>query len=225
VRSSVSSKIFIHPTADVSARASIGAGSKIWHRVHIREGATIGQGCVLGKDVYIDAQVRIGNHVKIQNGVSIYHGVTLEDGVFCGPHCVFTNDLHPRSINLDGSPQADWTLSETLVKSGASIGAQATLVCGITIGHWAMIGAGAVVTRDVPDYGLVYGNPARLRGFVCHCGEKLQVLKEEMSAHIDAVPMTCDQRHAVILIPLSSYQAMLKEMEHDSLIEADHRRG
>jgi UDP-2-acetamido-3-amino-2,3-dideoxy-glucuronate N-acetyltransferase len=118
---------------------------------------------------------RFGNNVKIQNGISVYHGVTLEDGVFCGPHCVFTNDRLPRAINPDGSPKAadDWVLSQTLVRSGASIGAHATIVCGVTIGRWAMVGAGAVVTRDVPDYGLVFGNPARLHGFVCPCGHKL----------------------------------------------------
>ena len=138
--------------------------------------AVIGENCILSKGVYVDAGVRIGNNVKIQNGISVYHGVTLEDGVFCGPHCVFTNDRQPRAINPDGTLKSadDWVVSETLVKTGASIGAHATIVCGTTIGRWAMIGAGSVVTRDVPDYGLVYGNPARLHGFVCACGEKLE---------------------------------------------------
>jgi UDP-2-acetamido-3-amino-2,3-dideoxy-glucuronate N-acetyltransferase len=166
---------FIHATADVSPQATIGAGTKIWNHCQVREEATIGQNCVLSKGVYIDQGVQIGNNVKIQNGISVYHGVTLEDGVFCGPHCVFTNDRLPRAINPDGSPKAadDWELSQTLVRSGASIGAHATIVCGVTIGRWAMVGAGAVVTRDVPDYGLVFGNPARLHGFVCPCGHKL----------------------------------------------------
>jgi UDP-2-acetamido-3-amino-2,3-dideoxy-glucuronate N-acetyltransferase len=166
---------FIHPTADVSPQATIGAGTKIWNHCQVREGATIGQNCVLSKGVYIDQGVQIGNNVKIQNGISVYHGVILEDGVFCGPHCVFTNDRLPRAINPDGSPKAadDWVLSQTLVRSGASIGAHATIVCGVTIGRWAMVGAGAVVTRDVPDHGLVFGNPARLHGFVCPCGHKL----------------------------------------------------
>jgi acetyltransferase-like isoleucine patch superfamily enzyme len=167
--------IFIHETAQVSPDAEIGAGTSIWNHVQVREGARIGQNCILSKGVYIDAGVQIGNKVKIQNGISVYHGVQLEDGVFCGPHCVFTNDRFPRSINPDGSLKRgeDWKLSETLVAYGASIGAHATIVCGVTIGRWAMVGAGSVVTRDVPDHGLVYGNPARLKGFVCACGEKM----------------------------------------------------
>ena len=116
--------------------------------------------------------VAIGDNCKIQNGVSIYQGVTLEDGVFCGPHCVFTNDLRPRAINPDGTIQssADWEVAETYVRQGVSIGANSVIVCGVEIGSWAMIGAGSVVTKDVPEHGLVYGNPARLRGFVCRCG-------------------------------------------------------
>jgi UDP-2-acetamido-3-amino-2,3-dideoxy-glucuronate N-acetyltransferase len=165
----------VHPTADVSPRAVIGSGTKIWHNCQIRDNATIGRNCVLGKGVYVDAGVVVGNNVKIQNYVSLYEGVTLEDGVFCGPHSVFTNDKLPRAVNPDGSIKAatDWTISPTLVKEGAAIGANATIVCNVTIGRWAMVGSGAVVTRDVPDYGLVWGNPARLRGFVCPCGGKL----------------------------------------------------
>jgi UDP-2-acetamido-3-amino-2,3-dideoxy-glucuronate N-acetyltransferase len=168
-------KTFFHETADVSPQAKIGEGTKIWQHCQVRELAEIGKNCILSKSVYIDAGVKIGNNVKIQNGISVYHGVTLEDGVFCGPHCVFTNDKRPRSINPDGSLKTgeDWQLSETLVKKGASIGAHATIVCGLTIGEWAMIGAGAVVTKSVPDYGLVVGNPAKLIGFVCPCGERL----------------------------------------------------
>lgn len=166
---------FKHASADVSPLAAIGDGTKIWQHCQVRETAVIGQNCILSKGVYVDTGVQIGDNVKIQNGISIYHGVTLEDGVFCGPHCVFTNDLHPRAINPDGSLKSaeDWKVSPTLVKTGASIGAHATIVCGVTIGRWAMVGAGAVVTRDVPDYGLVYGIPARLEGYVCPCGEKL----------------------------------------------------
>ena len=168
-------RFFVHPSADVSSEARIGEGTKIWQQAQVRERAVIGRDCILGKGVYIDVGVRLGDRVKVQNGVSIYEGVTLEDGVFCGPHCVFTNDLHPRAVNPDGSLKGaeDWTITPTLVREGASIGANATIVCGVTIGRWAMVGAGSVVTRDVPDYGLVYGNPARLRGFVCPCGEKL----------------------------------------------------
>ncbi|MGD8245605.1 MAG: acyltransferase [Anaerolineae bacterium] len=166
----------IHPTADVSPAARIGSGTAVWHHCQVREGAQIGRNCILSKGVYVDTGVVLGDNVKVQNCVSIYHGVTLEDGVFCGPHCVFTNDKQPRAINPDGSLKApdDWTLSETRVKTGASIGANAVIVCGLTIGAWAMIGAGSVVTRDVPAHGLVFGNPAQLRGFVCACGERLQ---------------------------------------------------
>ena len=170
---------YIHPTAEVSSKAKIGKGTKIWHFCQVREDAIIGRNCILSKGVYIDAGVHIGNNVKIQNGISVYHGVTLEDGVFCGPHCVFTNDLHPRSINPDGTIKNadDWVLSPTLIKYGASVGAHATIVCGVTIGKWAMIGAGSVVTRDVPDYGLVYGNPAKLHGYVCACEKNLLMSK------------------------------------------------
>ncbi len=165
----------IHPTADVSPAAQIGEGSSIWHQAQVRERAVIGKGCVIGKGVYVDFEVQIGDHVKIQNYVSVYHGVTLEDGVFVGPHVCFTNDLRPRAINPDGSLKAadDWVLSRTLVRQGAALGANATIRCGVTIGRWAMVGSGSVVTRDVPDYGLVYGNPAQLCGFVGPNGEKL----------------------------------------------------
>jgi acetyltransferase-like isoleucine patch superfamily enzyme len=169
--------IRIHPTAEVSEKARIGEGTSIWHHAQVREGVTIGKNCILGKGVYVDAGVTIGDNVKIQNYVSIYHGVTLEDGVFVGPHVCFTNDLRPRAVNPDGSLKSsdDWVLSPTLIRRGAALGANATIRCGITIGAWAMVGAGSVVTQDVPDYGLVWGNPARLRGFVCPCGESLKL--------------------------------------------------
>jgi UDP-2-acetamido-3-amino-2,3-dideoxy-glucuronate N-acetyltransferase len=169
------SKTFIHPTAIVSPEAKIGEGSKIWQHCQIREDSTIGEDCILGNGVYIDAGVHIGDQCKIQNGVSVYQGVTLEEGVFCGPNAVFTNDLRPRAINPDGTLQGagDWEVTPTWVLQGASIGANATVICGVTIGRWAMVGAGAVVTRDVPDHALVYGNPARVRGFVCACGRSL----------------------------------------------------
>lgn len=203
---------FIHPSADVSPQASIGPGTKIWQQCQVREMAVIGANCILSKGVYIDTGVKIGNNVKIQNGISVYHGVTLEDGVFCGPHCVFTNDKRPRSINPDGSLKSgtDWIVSETLVRAGASIGAHATLVCGITIGRWAMIGSGAVVTKDVPDYGLVYGNPARLHGFVCPCGQKV-VLSAESQAELKAeihpacIKMVCPDCSQQIEIPIEDY--------------------
>ena len=170
------SDVRIHPTAEVSSEAEIGAGSSVWHQAQVREGVRLGCNCIVGKGAYIDFGVQIGDSVKIQNYVSIYHGVTIEDGVFVGPHVCFTNDKQPRAVNPDGSLKAadDWVLSETLVQGGAAIGANSTIVCGTTIGRWAMVGAGSVVARDVPDYGLVWGNPARLRGFVCPCGERLQ---------------------------------------------------
>jgi UDP-2-acetamido-3-amino-2,3-dideoxy-glucuronate N-acetyltransferase len=165
----------IHPTAEVSPEAVIGEGSSIWHHCQVRQGTTIGSNCILGKGVFVDVGVSIGNNVKVQNYVSIYHGVTIEDGVFIGPHVCFTNDLNPRAINADGSLKDadDWVLSKTLVHKGASIGANATIRCGVTVGEWALVGAGSVVTHDIPDHALVYGNPAKLHGFVCACGEKL----------------------------------------------------
>ena len=168
--------IYIHPTADVSPRASLGAGTKVWHQAQVREGAVLGRNCILGKGAYVDFDVQIGDNVKIQNRASVYHGVTLESGVFVGPHAIFTNDKMPRAINPDGSLKSDddWELGRILVKEGASIGAGAIIVTGVTIGRFAMVGAGAVVTKDVPDHGLVYGNPARLHGYVCPCGQKLE---------------------------------------------------
>lgn len=173
--------IKIHPTAEVSAQAEIGDETSIWHFVHIREKAKIGRGCVIGRGVYVDTGVCIGDHVKIQNYVSVFHGVTIEDGVFIGPHVCFTNDLRPRAINPDGSLKSadDWQLSPTLIRYGAAIGANSTIVCGTTIGSWAMVGSGSVVTKDVPDYGLVWGNPARLHGFVCPCGTRVDTNQRE----------------------------------------------
>lgn len=161
--------VFIHATANVSEGARIGSGTKVWINSQVREGVVIGEACIISKDTYIDAGVRIGSRVKIQNGVSVYHGVTIEDDVFVGPNAAFTNDRVPRAFN------ADWQVSETTVRRGASIGANATVVCGHEIGEYAMVGAGSVVTRDVPPHGLVLGNPARLAGYVCRCGHRLDV--------------------------------------------------
>ncbi len=155
----------VHPTAEVEDGARVGAGTRIWHLVHVRSTARIGAGCTVGRNVYVDAGVTIGDLVKIQNNVSVYTGVTLEDGVFVGPCAVFTNDLRPRAQN------PDWKVTETLVRRGASIGANATIVCGVTIGECAMIAAGSVVTRDVRPYQLVAGNPARHLGWVNRAGE------------------------------------------------------
>lgn len=161
------SKVFIHESAHVSAGAMIGDGTKIWINAQIREDAEIGDDCIISKDTYIDTGVRIGSRVKVQNGVSIYNGVEIEDDVFIGPNAAFTNDYVPRAFN------ADWKISKTVVRRGASIGANATIICSHTIGAFAMVGAGSVVTKDVPAHGLVVGNPARLIGYVCRCGHRL----------------------------------------------------
>ena len=173
----VGGEFFVHPTADVSPQASIGARTRIWNRAQVREGAVLGANCNIGKDAYIDSGVRIGDNVKIQNSALIYHRATLEDGVFIGPQACLTNDLYPRAINPDGTLKGanDWEIGETVVRYGASIGAGAIIVTGVEIGRFAMIGAGAVVTHDVPAHGLVLGVPARLVGYVCACGSKLVV--------------------------------------------------
>ena len=194
----------IHPTAEVSDKAVIGEGTSIWHQCQVREGVHIGENCILGRGVYVDAGVSIGSNAKIQNYVSVYHGVTIEDGVFVGPHVCFTNDMRPRAINLDGSLKAadDWVLSLTRIKRGAALGANSTIVCGSTIGEWAMIGSGSVVSRDIPDYGLAWGNPARLHGFVCPCGARL----EEKKRIENAVLVECTQCHREVEIPLSDWE-------------------
>jgi UDP-2-acetamido-3-amino-2,3-dideoxy-glucuronate N-acetyltransferase len=161
---------FIHESAYVDDGARIGKGSKIWHFCHIMPGAVIGERCNLGQNVVVMPGARIGNNVKIQNNVSIYEGVTLEDDVFCGPSCVFTNVLNPRSHVSRKNEYAP-----TLVRRGTSIGANATIVCGITLGEYAFVGAGAVVTTDVPAFGLVVGVPARRVGWMCQCGERLRL--------------------------------------------------
>ena len=167
----------IHPTAEVSENASIGEGTGIWHQAQVREDVEIGKNCIIGKGVYIDAGTKVGDNVKIQNYVSVFHGVVIENGVFVGPHVCFTNDLRPRAINPDGTLKSadDWELTTTRILMGASIGANTTIRCGVIIGKWAMIGAGSVVTKDIPDYGLVWGNPAKLRGYVCQCGSSLLI--------------------------------------------------
>jgi UDP-2-acetamido-3-amino-2,3-dideoxy-glucuronate N-acetyltransferase len=161
-------EVFIHPSSEISPQAVIGQGTRIWQHCTVLAGAIIGENCMLSQNVFIEGRTRLGNHVKVKNNVSIYELVELEDDVFVGPSVVFTNVLNPRSR---------WPrkheFKPTLVKKGASIGANATIVCGITIGRYAMVGAGSVVTRDVIDHALVYGNPARQHGWVCECGEML----------------------------------------------------
>ncbi len=170
------SSVFIHPTAEVSPRARLGDSVRIWNQAQVREDAELGAECIVGKDAYIDVGVRVGARCKIQNGVYLYHGVTVEDGVFLGPRVTTTNDLRPRATWPSGAARgpSDWTVTPTLIRRGAAIGAGAILVCGITIGEFAMVAAGAVVTREVPAHGLVRGNPARLHGAVCACGQSLR---------------------------------------------------
>jgi UDP-2-acetamido-3-amino-2,3-dideoxy-glucuronate N-acetyltransferase len=169
-------EVFIHSSAEVSPKSSIGPRTRIWNHSQIRENACIGSGCIIGKDVYIDLEVQIGDNVKIQNGALIYHGTKIESGVFIGPGAIFTNDKIPRAINPDGTLKGndDWEVGKTWVGYGASIGAGAVLLPGVKVGEFAMIGAGAVVTRDVPDYALVFGNPARHAGYACKCGTILK---------------------------------------------------
>lgn len=162
------SNVFIHPLANVHSNAQIGNGSKVWINVQIREDAQIGQNCIISKDVYIDFDVKIGDDCKIQNSVSVYNGVTIEDKVFVGPNVAFTNDKIPRAFNKE------WKVTPTVVKQGASIGANATIVCGITIGEFAMVAAGAVVTKNVAPFALVAGNPARQIATVDESGNRIQ---------------------------------------------------
>jgi UDP-2-acetamido-3-amino-2,3-dideoxy-glucuronate N-acetyltransferase len=169
-------KVRIHPTAEVSDQAVIGDGTSIWHLVQVREGVHIGKKCIVGKDVYIDFDVQIGDHVKIQNSALIYHGATIEDGVFIGPQACLTNDRYPRSITPDGSLKGadDWVVGPILIRYGASVGAGALILPDVTVGRFAMVAAGSVVTRDVPDHALVLGIPAKVVGYVCKCGERMQ---------------------------------------------------
>lgn len=166
--------VFIHPSAIVDEGAKIGEGTKVWCFSHVQAGATVGRNCTLGQNVNVADNVCIGDGVKIQNNVSVYEGVTLEDNVFCGPSCVFTNDTTPRADAFKG-PEG-W--KPTVVREGASIGANATIVCGHEIGRRALVGAGAVVTSDVPAHALMLGVPARRRGWVCECGG---VLSDDMA--------------------------------------------
>ena len=166
---------FVHPSSFIDDDVTIGEGTKIWHFCHIQKGARIGKHCSLGQNVNISNHVTIGDGCKLQNNVSLYEGVELENYVFCGPSCVFTNDLTPRAKYPKGSAG----YKKTLIREGASIGANATIVCGHTVGQWALIGAGAVVACDVPDYALMLGVPAKLAGFVCECGARIGNVEEK----------------------------------------------
>ena len=166
------SNYFVHESSYIDDNVLIGEGTKIWHFSHIMENAKIGKNCNIGQNVVISPQVSIGNNVKIQNNVSVYTGVIVEDDVFLGPSCVFTNVINPRSFIVRRDEYR-----RTLIKKGASIGANATIVCGHDIGEYAFVGAGSVVTHDVPDYALVIGNPARIKYYVCKCSHKMDFMK------------------------------------------------
>jgi UDP-2-acetamido-3-amino-2,3-dideoxy-glucuronate N-acetyltransferase len=185
---------FLHPSSYVDEDVAIGKDTKIWHFSHILKGSKIGRNCNIGQNVVIGPKVMVGNSCKIQNNVSVYEGVTLEDGVFCGPSCVFTNVINPRS----GIPRMK-ELKSTLVKKGATIGANVTIVCDCHIGKYAFIGAGALVTKDIPDYALIYGNPAEIHGWMCECGVKLNFTKNRTKCS-ECSKVYCKKKNIVVLI-------------------------
>jgi UDP-2-acetamido-3-amino-2,3-dideoxy-glucuronate N-acetyltransferase len=184
------SKVTVPPTSVVDKTATIGEGTRVWNFVHVRENAEIGKQCVLADYVYVGRGVKIGNNVKLENRATVYQGVTIQDKVFVGPHVTFTNDPYPRSFSTD------WKIQQTLVKEGASIGAGAVIVCGVTIGEYALIGAGSVVTEDIPPHALAYGNPARIRGFVCRCSRKLEV-EEKKKTCILMKCRVCNEKYKI----------------------------
>jgi UDP-2-acetamido-3-amino-2,3-dideoxy-glucuronate N-acetyltransferase len=184
---------YVHPSAFVDDGATVGAGTKVWHFCHLLPGAVVGAGCSLGQNVVVMNGVRIGDNVKVQNNVSVYEGVELEDDVFCGPSMVFTNVINPRS-----HVSRKHEYRRTLVRRGASIGANATVVCGATLGEYAFVGAGTVVTRDVPAYALVVGVPARQIGWMCQCGERLPLPVATPDAAVRSRCEACDTRYLLI---------------------------
>jgi len=169
----------IHKTSEIEKGAKVGKGTKVWHNCQVKKGAKIGDDCVIGHNCFIDSGSKIGKGVKIESNTDVWKGVTLKDLVFVGPSAVFTNDLNPRAKYPKSKYSQYGKWLPTLVKQGATIGANATIICGVTIGKWAMIGAGAVVTKDVPDYAVAVGTPAKVIGFVCECGNKLEFQGEK----------------------------------------------
>ena len=184
------SKVTVPPTSVVDKTAVIREGTRVWNFVHVRENAEIGKECVLADYVYVGRGVKIGNTVKLENRATVYEGVTIEDKVFVGPHVTFTNDLIARSFNTD------WKILQTLVKEGSSIGAGTVIVCGVTIGEYALIGAGSVVTENIPPHALAYGNPARIRGFVCRCGRKLETTEKKKN-HVSMECPVCNEKYKI----------------------------
>jgi UDP-2-acetamido-3-amino-2,3-dideoxy-glucuronate N-acetyltransferase len=194
-------KVTVPVKSIVDKSALIGEGTRVWNYVHVRENAEIGKECVLADYVYVGRGVKVGNRVKLENRATVYQGVTIEDQVFIGPHVTFTNDFIPRSFNTE------WKILSTHVKKGASIGAGTAIVCGTTIGEYALIGAGSVVTENIPSYALAYGNPARIRGFVCRCGRKLETEEKEK----DCMLMKCRFCREHFKIPVEDYKRIRKE--------------
>ncbi len=195
------SKVIVPPTSVVDKTATIGERTHVWNFVHIREKAKIGKECVIADYVYVGRGVKIGNNVKLENRATVYEGVIIKDKVFVGPHVTFTNDLYPRSFSTD------WKIVHTLVKEGASIGAGTIIVCGVTIGEYALVGAGSVVTEDVPPQALVYGNPARIRGFVCRCSRKLEV-KEKNENYVLIKCLFCRKRYKIAMEDYAQLKSM-----------------
>jgi acetyltransferase-like isoleucine patch superfamily enzyme len=193
--------VFIHHSAEVSEDAEVGEFTKIWNNAQVRNGVKIGHNCKLGKDVYVDENVIIGNFVKIQNGVSVFDGVVISSNVFNGPNVVFTNDKFPRAF-ID-----DWEKRPTQIMYGASIGGNATIVCGNTIGEYSLVGAASVITKNVPKHSLVVGNPAKIVGFVCKCANKLS----EFTVHENNIESICQKCDQTVIIDTVAYELFLKE--------------
>ncbi len=205
---SKSKDYFAHPTAIVEDDVMIGDGTKIWALTHVRGGTKIGENCIISEGVFIDSESQIGKNVKIQNHAIVYHQAIIEDGVFIGPNVCFTNDRIPRAINPDGSLKSadDWEVSTIKIGMGSAIGAHSTITPGVTIGAWAMAGSGSVITKDVPDHALVFGNPARIRGFVCKCGHKLDSVHQRSKDDV-VYECACGEK---IKIPKKVYKLRVK---------------